>query len=76
MGTLPTEQESIRYPQEWAPMEFDCKECGVRFRYGVEYAAGAGQWHKHCPKDEERLVPGKVFAVWELRNGDWVLSKT
>jgi len=62
------------YPQSWVPVEFVC-QCGVKCRVDVEHIAGSfsASFFRHdCGKDEDRDLPqGRVFAIWEERDGKW-----
>jgi hypothetical protein len=65
-----------KYTNQWTPMEETCKGCGTKYRLDVEFVAGpfAAQEYQHCANDQElNHVPGPIIAVWEWRNGDWVL---
>ncbi len=51
------------------PLEFVCK-CGIKYRVDFEaQRPGARQiepaFYKHCSKDEERIIPGRIIQVWE-----------
>ena len=53
------------------PLEFVCK-CGIKYRVDIEKPRpGARQIepasYKHCSKDEERIIPGRITQVWEER---------
>ena len=60
-------------PRQFTHPEVDCA-CGVRYRLELETVLGPSNapWYQHCAKDEGGFVPGKINAVWELRDGKWV----
>jgi hypothetical protein len=55
--------------------EFTC-DCGIKCRVDCSIEVAAIDHYQHCGQDKEshRELPGPIIAVWEERNGKWVLS--
>lgn len=59
-------------------VEFTCKVCGtvarVDYEYGVGPVIGQEREYSHCEGDERRHLAGPIVAVWEEREGRWILA--
>lgn len=55
-------------------IEKKCEGCGIEYRLEVEIIAGpsAAPWYQHCENDKGEYIPGKLVALSELRDGNWV----
>jgi len=69
MSTVPA-----GYPNQWIPIPFTC-QCGVKCRVDVEPVIGpfAAQFYQHCKDDEGQYLPGPIIAVFEEKDGKWVM---
>jgi hypothetical protein len=65
---------NIQYPDKWVLLEYVC-ECGKKIRVDSEpISPCAPQVYQHdCGKDEERCLPGPIIAIWEERDGGWII---
>jgi hypothetical protein len=82
MDTLNTLEvdPNFSYPEKWTYDEYLCA-CGLKIRVGAEVILGsapgecqpcaAGEY-QHGFHDSVHVLPGRVFAVWELRDKDWI----
>jgi hypothetical protein len=66
---------NFSYPEKWTYAEYLCA-CGLRIRVGAEVMLGpcAPEEYQHGSHDVKHMMPGSVFAVWELRGDDWILT--
>jgi hypothetical protein len=66
---------NVSYPEKWTYAEYLCN-CSRRIRVGAEVILGpyALETYQHCVRDDGQVLPGPVFAVWELRGDDWILT--
>lgn len=61
----------------YSRVEFTCKVCGaearVDYEYGVGPVIGQEREYRHCDGDQSRHLAGPIVAVWEKREGRWLL---
>jgi hypothetical protein len=66
----------VSYPNEWTPVEYLC-ECGLNVRVGAKVVFGPfalSEYQHNCGKDGGHVMPGPIFASWEQRGEDWILT--